>query len=391
MRKLFWPGVSIIPLCAMAPLAAAQGGDLLSLGASVQEMWDSNYTRTAEENSEHMTLTSASIALNKTLSRQNFVARWQGQHYAHAKRTDLDATLHDGRVAWQGEWGSRLSSNLEWTRDSYAVDRLEFPDKDIIKRDDLKAELDYGLGHKLSLGAGGRQTKLTHTNDLRAGLDFDEDEAFAEMGYKTGIKSTLIARVRYGERIHTNEQLEVPTDIPGETLVISSDLDFEYQQAELEATWVASPKTSITSTYGYFKRDGIVNDGSGSVVSVDANWEFTPKIQLTGGYSYKQPAVGETSDSPADSHAISFGATWEMTSKITVGTGASASEQKYEGSSPGPTRVEKLYSVTPLTIAYQPTESISIRLASGWTDRQSPLEYRDYTSAEGSVGLFFRY
>jgi hypothetical protein len=373
--------------------------DRLNIGLSVQQLWDSNYSRTPEEESEEITLTGASIGLNHRISRQQFKANWQGLHYEHAERVDLDSTLNKANLVWNGEWGSRLKSELEWVRDSYLVDRLEFFGKDIVKRDDVNAKLGYGAGHKLMLAVGGRDTRQTHTNGEREGLDFDEEEVFVEAGYKTGIKSTIIARVKYGERIYPNEQLitpppgvePLPENIPGDGLLTPGYLDYDYGQAELEVVWVASEKTSITSTLGYFERDGLINSGDGALAGIEINWELTPKVALAGGYSLRQPAIGETSDSPSDIHRFYFDATWQWTEKLSLSAGARFYEFHYENASPGLIRDESLVDITPLAINFAVAESFSLKLKTSWTDRDSPLTYRDYSSEQVSIGAFFSY
>jgi hypothetical protein len=374
---------AVIPLCALIAAPAVAQDDFFSIGGSVRQLWDSNYSRTPdeEEDSESITLTSAFVTLDKTLSRQRFIARWQVSQYHHADREDLDATLNEGRATWQGQWGSRLRSKLEWVRDSYPVDRLEFADKDIVRRDDVNALVTYGAGHRLTLGLGGRQTAQTHSNGLREGLDFDEDEGFAEIGYKTGIQSTLALRVRYGERTYPNEELLIPFQ----------DLNFEYQQVEFEGTWETSAKTSLSTTLAYFNRDGVINDGSGALATLEAEWEMSEKVTFNGGYSYRQPAVGETSDSPEDTHMLYVDAKWQWTPKVNLGVGASVVEHIYDNASPGPERDETLYRVSPLRIAYEFSEQFSLRLDTAWVDRQSPLVYRDYSSAQATFGVSFRY
>lgn len=384
----------VIPLCALVAMPAAAQTDLFSIGASVRQLWDSNYERTPEENSEHITMSSAFVSLDKTLSRQRFIARWQLSHYDHAERPDLDATLNEGRITWQGQWGNRLKSRLEWTRDSYPVDRLEFRDKDIVKRDEAHALISYGAGHRLTLGVGGRQAEQTHSNGLREGLDFEEDEGYFEAGYKTGIQSTLFMRVRYGERIYPNQQIGLPVDDPDidpGTLEPYEDLDFEYQQAELETVWETSAKTNLTATLGYFNRDGVVNDGTGVLAILEANWAATEKTEFNGGYSYREQAVGETSDSPAGTHTVFVGTQWQWTPKISVGADVNVIRQNYQDDSPGPDRDETVYSVAPLQMIYQFSEQFSIRLDTRWIDRDSPLAYRTYTSSQAILGLSFRY
>lgn len=393
----------VLPFCAVIATPAMAQTDLFSAGVSFRQLWDSNYDRTPEENSEQISVSSAFVALDKTLSRQRFIARWQVSHYDHADRPDLDATLNEGRLTWQGQWGSRLKSRLEWMRDSYPVDRLEFPDKDIVTRDEAHALITYGAGHRLTLGVGGRQAEQTHSNNLREGIDFDEEEGYLEAGYKTGIQSTVFLRARYGERTYPNQELGLPVDYPSfpiddpafpvdpELLEPYEDLDFKYQQVELETTWQSSAKTDLTATVAYFNRDGVVNDGTGVLAILEATWAATEKTEFNGGYSYREPAVGETSDSPAGTHTIFSGVQWQWTPKISLGADVNYVQQKYQDDSPGPDRDEKVYNISPLQVVYKFSEQFSIRLDTRWVDRDSPLRYRTYTSSQAVLGLSFRY
>lgn len=396
MRKLLCSTLAVTPLCLVVAQSAGAQEDRLSIRASLQQLWDSNYSRTIEEESDRVTLATASVAVAHRISRQQFRARWQAMNYQHAEREDLDTTIYEGLLSWRGEWGSKLSSRLEWVRDAYPVDRLEFYEKDVVTRDDLHGKLSYGAGHRMVLSIGGRQTNQTHSNDLREGLDYDEEEVFIEAGYKTGLKSTIFARVKYGEREYPNERLRLPPEgidlTPDELEFAIGDLDYSYQQAELENTWVVSEKTSISATIGYFNRDGAINTNTGGLVTLQADWEMTPKIQLSGGYTLRQPAIGETSDSPTDIHQVFADALWQWTEKVSLATGGRITELHYARErSPGGGRNETVYNITPLVINYDMTNAFSMRLTTAWIDRQSPLAYRNYTSSQVNFGVHFRY
>lgn len=380
----------LVPLCVLTAVPAVAQNDLFTIGGSVRQLWDSNYARTPDDDSEHITQSSAFVGLDKTLSRQRFIARWEVSHYDHAERTDLDATLNQGRVTWQGQWGNRLKSRVEWARHSYLADQLEFSDKDIVRRDEAHALITYGAGHRLTLGIGGRQSEQTHSNGLREGMDYDEEEGYFEAGYKTGIQSTIFLRARHGERTYPNQALGIPVD-DTDVLIPYEDLNFDYQQVELETVWETTAKTSLSATLAYFNRDGIVNDGTGGMAILEATWQATEKVEWTGGYSFREPAVGETSDSPAGTHTVFLGTQWQWTPKVRVGARFNMVEQRYDNDSPGPDRNETLFNIAPLQVTYQFSESLSVRLDTLWVDRESPLIYRSYTSSQAVLGLSFRY
>lgn len=403
MKKLIGKSAGVVLASgALASLAIAQEEypDRFSIGASIQQLWDSNYSRTPEEEEEEITISAASVRFAHKISRQDFKVNWQVMRYDHNERIDLDATINEGSALWQGEWGRRFSTEVSWIRDSYLVDRLEFFDKDIVERDDVSGKIVYGTGHRMTFGVGARQGKQTHSNWQREGLDYEEDEVFVEIGYQTGINSTVTARFKDGERTYPNDvAVVVPPGLEPDPIVDPSfedirfgELDYDYQQAELEINWAASEKTNIIANLDYFNRDGVRNTGSGMQTGIEINWEMTPKVALAGGYSYKQPAIGETSDSPAEIHTVFFDATWQWTEKLSLATGARYSEFEYATwNSPGPSRNESLYQISPLKINFAVADYLSLRFTSNWTDRESPLVYRDYTATQLALGAFFRF
>lgn len=178
--------------------------DRFAAGIRVQEYWDSNFARAPDADSEHYTQSSIYTALNYKVSRQSLSARVRGVRYTYAQRDDLDADFYDGAASWRSQWSHRFKTAVTWNRTAYVVDRLEFFAQDTVARDDFNGILTYGTGNRLSFSAGARQTTQTHSNDLREGLDFDEDEVFAELAYQAGGESTLSLRLRNGEREYPN-------------------------------------------------------------------------------------------------------------------------------------------------------------------------------------------
>ena len=368
-----------------APLASAKenvlsNNDVLNLDLSVQHLWDDNFSRTQEPEADEITTSSASILFNKKIQKQNLHLSWRAVDYRYDQRGDLNAVTQEGEAKWLGQWGSRIKTDIEWTRSSHVVDRLEFADKDIVVRDDAKAMIGYGTGDRLTIYIGGRQTKQKHWNDLREDLDYDEDEAFIEGTYKTALKSTLTLRYKSGKRVYPIVSLNNPRD-----------LDYDYDQIELESNWVLSQKTSISGLVAAYNRDGVVNDGSGGLVDLAFNWSPTEKLLFTTGVEYKQPAVGEIIDTPSEIKTGFFNAYWQITSKIKLGTDVRYSHQTYDQTSLVEERTEELYNYSPITIIYTPWESTQLRLDTTWVDNQSPVLYRDFVSKQVMLGLRWRF
>ena len=346
----------------------------LSLGAN--EHWDSNFARSADVDSEHYTHSVISVALNERLSKQDFSLGVSGNHYAYAERDDLDVSFYEGNARWRSDWSTRVKTDFTWVRDAYAVDRLEFADKDVVARDNFAGQLTMGVGQRLGFTVGARQVAQTHSNELRESLDFDDDEWFVASTYTTANKSFLSLRLREGERVYENPLLDALTS-----------LDFDYRQLEVESSWALTRKTQLGFTLGRFKREGEINAGTGTQAVVDLDWAVSEKLTLSLSYSQSEPAVGETSDSPADVRASRISLGWEPSAKWSLSMAAGYSTQAYVQRLTEPARDEHITTLSPIALTYQFSEMLKFRLSSQWVDRESPLEYRDYDYAQASLGV----
>lgn len=372
-----WTSSAMMALAGVALSAShAVAEDRFTLMLGAQEYWDSNFARNAEVDSEHYTRATASVALHERWSKQDIALGVSGSRYAYAQRDDLDVSFYEGKARWRSDWNSRVKTAFAWARDAYAVDRLEFADKDVVARDDASGELTLGMGKYLGLTLGARQVAQTHSNKLRDYLDFDEDEWFVASSYSTANKSSLSLRLREGSRDYVNP-------VPDAVAV----LDFDYRQLEIEGSWALTRKTQLGFTLGRFKREGDVNAGTGTQALIDLRWAMSEKMTLSLNYSQSEPAVGETSDSPSSVRTGKLILGWEPRSKWLFTAAAGYSKQAYAQRLIEPARDETITSFSPLALTYQLTDLLRIRLDTQWVDRQSPLVYRDYDYVQASLGI----
>ncbi len=373
--------ICLLVLCMLDVQSVVADDGPFNATASIQGVSESNFSRSPLSDAEQTLLSSAGLGFDDTFGRQRLIAKWRGHHYQYDKHPDFDGTTQSVQIAWKGLIGSQINTDVEWLRDSNLVDRLEFFGKDIVNRDDFHARLGYGNDHKLSFHLGGRKSNQTHSNNTRTSLDFDEDEAFVDAGYQTNNKSSVFVRVRSGSRTYVHPALD---SVPG-------SLDFDYEQVELEGIWAISPKTNLSATVASFKRDGAINEVSGSLATLAADWQTTEKIKFDAGYTLRQPAVGETSDSPSQVQNIFASVAWQYSAKISIGSLLRYSLVDYDNASPELIRSEHLYIWSPFTLSYSSGNHWLIRLDSGWRKNESPLAYRNYVSRQISLGLFFNY
>src|SRR5690606_7909456 len=150
-------------------------------------------------------------------------------------------------------------------------------------------------------------------------------------------------------------------------------------------------KTQVGFTIGRFKREGDVNEGTGTQALIELGWAISEKLKLTLSYSQSEPAVGETSDSPSDVRTGKALLTWEPSSKWQFSMAASHSNLSYLARPTTPARDEKITSISPLVMTYRFSDRLNFRIDSQWVDRESPLLYRDYDYALATVGFNFSF
>src|SRR5690606_1244995 len=129
-----------------------------------------------------------------------------GNYYQYAQRDDLDVNFYEGKANWRSNWSPRLKTSIDWTRDAYAVDRLEFEDKDVVARNNLTGQVMLDVGKNIGITLGARDIGQTHSNELRESLDYDEEEGFVAVTYSTANESSLSVRLREGAREYVHPE-----------------------------------------------------------------------------------------------------------------------------------------------------------------------------------------
>jgi hypothetical protein len=382
MRHYCYLSVSVL-LSLATPVFAAEGDDNLSVSAKINQTWDSNYNRSRDSSSEQITEASIATGINKTISRQTLGAKIGASRYRHHRRDFLDASLYRGSLSWQGALGNRASFGLSWIYRDRLAERVDFIGRDIINLDEKEASLKYSVYAGWALVGGVRDAQQTHSNDGQASLDYDEQDYNAGIQYKSGRGSTMTLRYTEGDRHYLNPASGGLPDVDA-----VKDLDYDYQRTALETEWQVTGKTLLTSNVGYFDRDGEVNSGNGLEASIQADWQATDKTSMVLLYGFDQPAVGEDSNNPSEVHRLVASLSWEWTAKITLDTSVRVAFQEFDDSLGRVPRDEESYSWRPLALNYAITDTISARFASGWQKRESPIDERNYTAREFSIGLF---
>jgi hypothetical protein len=386
-------------------VAIAAEEKLISGALGASQLWDSNFFRDpeGEELSEQITLLTAGVGLATNISRQQLSIRWRVRSYQHAENKQFDETFQDGVARWNGAWAGDFTSNLELSRDSYLIDRWELDsnveESDVVSRDIGKFVLTKGRDNRFSFQVGASKAKQQHSNSQFDNLNFEEEEGFVGITYKTPSSSTLTLRYRASERTFDDLSWKTDNDI--------RDYNFESQQVEVENIWKISEKTSSTVTFARFRRDGDINDSTGDFATLDFSWDVTPKIQWRAGYTYKEPAIGETLDTPTTIETAFLIFSWDITPKLSLSSRAEKVWRDYSNpingfpdlnATPddldillGAPRKESQLNIAPIALTYIMNESLSFKLDTSWRKSDSPRPDRTYELSQGTIGVVFRF
>ena len=355
--------------------------DNLSLSAGVRHTWDSNYLREADGTDEQITVLSADAKAQKTLSRQTFRASAGVSQYLYSQRDYLDSTVYRWGLGWRGAAGNRIGYSLSWGQKQRLPDRDDFDGDDIITMDEKNVGLSLKMTSGWRLLAKGRLAEQTHSNEALESIDYEEQEAGGGIGYVTDKGSKVDFYLLTGERDYYNQN----GALPGSTE--ERNLNFDYQRATLEASLRVGGNTSVEGFVSYFNRDGGTNDGSGLETGIEATIDLTGKTSTTISYSLLQPPVGEESSNPDLTHRVSGRFDWKPKERINVMTGGSAGVSDYSEATTRVERTEYFLVLTPVEVTYQFSEYLEVNGNTRWLKRRSPLEDRDYSALEATVGL----
>lgn len=362
-----------------------------TLGA--HHYWDSNFARTYEKpDSEHYSQWDAALTLDHSYKSQRFNLRARASQLDYDLYKEMDESYYAGSGFWKSDWLDVWRTGVLWQRQAYAVDRFEFSEQDIVARDDWNVYADFGRVDSLTFQVGGRTSSQTHSNQKRSGLEFDEDEASAQLAYRFSRQSRVYLRGAYGEREYLFPRLlsgipDTPGEIPEPVVAPPEQFDFDFFRAEVRTEWVISPKSRIDLQWVYFERDGLINEDSGDEMRAEFHWDITQKIQTLWGFRKAQPAQGETSDSPDQIAAFYAHLNWHLTRNLTWSCAFNKSQYDYLPENMAAAPKENIYNLIPLQLRYSFSRKLALELAATYIDRKSSIPARDFDYTRAHIGL----
>lgn len=334
----------------------------LTLSVSAQEQYDDNFTRTPDKQSERISAISGEVSLDKTISQQHITAYLRATDSHYAKRDYLNKVTYNAGVEWLSRFASRWVGDLNWQRKRDRVPFSSFQGDDVVTDSDLSGSLGYEISPEITAYAGAEQGNQEHSNSVRQLLDHEDRQGFVGVKYKSGRDSTVDVRFRDGRRDYDSNDA----------------LDYRYKQIEARVGWQITDKTKLSGMLGRFRRTGEINQGSGTLRSIQGDWDATSKTSFTARYQVSYPAAGGDNTSPSREQRALLKALWQATAKL----GFTAQIENIRGRFNGyltPAHKENTWR-TSLKGTYTPTEKVHLDLELARERRRSTLEGGDYKS-----------
>ncbi|WP_323815154.1 hypothetical protein [Cellvibrio sp. NN19] len=360
-----------LSLASVALLSLQVNAGNISARAEYSALYDSNFSRSEVEQDETIKIAALKVNADQKFSKQNISAILQFNQLDYETDKSLDSSYATGEFNWQGQMAKKILFDANATRDAYAVDPLEYKEKDIITRNEYFARVGYGSREKLSVWIGGVNIKQNHSAYEREILDFEQPAAVVEITMFQSQKLQHNLSFTKGERSY-----KTGMNIQGNII------DFDFSEIEYDLDWKMSERNQISLGVAGFEREGDINSDTGLLANVRWMWKPRSKLSLLLGFDLNQPAAGEEIETPTEVRNTSVGARWQLSDRWRLEADFLHSEQDYINQTTYEERGEKWQRWRPLVIIYSGPKWFSARLETELYERRSSAVYRVY---EGTV------
>jgi len=318
----------------------------LVLGGSVA--WDANVFRLPgsvnpllavgkPNKDDRISTTYVGLRIDKSLAQQRFQLDVTKTTTRYNSFTFLDFDALDYRGAWLWRLTPRVSGTLSTDHRQALVPFVDFRgfQRNISNTDRRSFSLDGWLagGWHVLLGVFDSETKYTQaflaqTSSRSTGAD-------AGLRYVAASGSSVTATRRSSKGTTLNQPLD-PVNL--------IDDGFSLQESELQSTWLASGKSTLTGRLAWIERRHehfAQRDFSGLAGNLDYSWTPTAKLRFAVSARRELGPWWEALSSYTVSDTLSFAPTWQATTKTALRMRLDCTQRDHYGpiiANPGPLR-----------------------------------------------------
>ncbi len=308
----------------MAQPAAAQDRPLvLRLGSSLT--WDANVFRLAETaadpqlaqgiagKSDRITAANIGLRFDKAYSQQHILFDATRTATRYDKFTFLDGDAFNYRGAWEWHLSPRVSGTLSADRTEALIsfDNTQILQRNVSVISNRNFAIDAWLFGGWHLLAGA--SKLERKNSLVFLAQPDSSQTSGEVGlrYVAESQSSITATRRSSRGANTGQAVDTFNFI---------DSGFTVQESELNATWMASGRSTLNGRMTRIERHNEhvpQRDFSGVAAELGHTW--TPTGRLALNFSALRAVTSfalDTSSSYRVDDTLAFAPAWQVSDKI---------------------------------------------------------------------------
>lgn len=330
--------------------AVAQMGDPLPLKLAVvlggSVTWDANVFRLPDSapppagttnKNDRINTTYVGLRIDKSFAQQRVQLDVTKTVYRYGNFTFLDFDAFDYRGAWLWRLTPRLSGTLSLDHRQALVPFADYTgfQRNISNTDRRNFNLDGWLvgGWHVLLGVSESETKYTQVFLPQTSSRLDGADAGIRYIVPSG--SSITATQRWSKGTTINQALDPVNFI---------DDGFRLQESELQATWLASGKSTVNGRLAWIERRHehfTQRDFSRLAGNLDYTWTPTGKLRLTLAARRDVGAWWDLISSYTVSDSLTFTPAWQADAKTAVRMRFDCSQRDYIGpviANPGPLR-----------------------------------------------------
>jgi len=341
------------------------------------------------EREDYANRISAGLRAKVDNSRQSFALDLRGSDVQFRHADYLDHTAGHADLQWRWQFGNAWSGKItgEYDHALASLANYRYFGRDIVDTYAYSGELEYRIGARWALSAGGRAARTTHSAEDRRLNDFESEAATLTLAYITPSENRLALEYRYTAAKFPREALATSLTSP----------QYDESIARLRLHYAFSRKTSLEASAGYLRRDSESLrsiEFSGTIGRVSLEWQPREQFGLSISAWHELRAYVDAESDYFLSDGFAAGPIWKPLRKLSVRLLYSYEDQDYVGNpalaSSDAERRDRVRSARAI-VSYHPVRNLLLNLSWVRESRSSNRELQGFEAelAGAEVRLLF--
>lgn len=384
--------VVTLSLTAFNVSAATAADDKVDFYVAEKVTTDSNVFRVANnrQGDTHLT-TTVGLNVDKTLSRQRFLAGASLDLVRYNRFTDLNHTGRNARALWLWELGNQWSGQLGYAERKALGSFSSIPGRSSnnLKIQRVHGDAAYLLTPSWQLQVGIAQQAQRNSEQIREENDVDLQTLKMAVNYISPAKNVL------GIGFTQDDGRPLHRQSVG---VLSYDNTYTQRAIDVHTDWAITGKSHLKARLAQVQRDYdelSYRDYDGTTVHLTYDWQATGKLALS---MLAQRDISPDEDIQTSFvliKGVAFRPSYALSEKVKLMANADFSTREYlgdHGLAPGTmTGRSDRVRLLSATVSYQPMRSLTLLLSGQRESRSSNYRLADYAYKANVLNLSARF